>query len=343
MVDLHISKRLKAALPPHTEHERKQLEANIVADGEVLDPILFWNDGKRLVVVDGMHRWEIIRRLKIGQYMLKEITTIGPSYEDAEQWVFDHYDGQRHQTREAVGKWFNEMKAARGGARESKPSNDGLKTTAEKIAKKTGVSPRTVERAGARVETLSKCSQAVQKGVESGQVKLSDADVRTLSKLNQIHQDNIASDLRKGHAKTVQQAMEKRKIKPNPLSKCSADFAAWVIRTGAKISQEQTKTLSSLPPKKRNQVEQEIMGGKSAGHAINPHRPKVKTLTPEEKELIAARDQIKMMADTVGRFLSKAPTIDDYRNKWPSKQGDHVVKQATQFYESLRKWQRVIK
>ena len=40
---LHIDPEFKAQIPPLTQDERKQLEENILAEGELLAPILVWN------------------------------------------------------------------------------------------------------------------------------------------------------------------------------------------------------------------------------------------------------------------------------------------------------------
>ena len=54
---LHIDPEFKAQIPPLTEDERKQLEENILADGEILSPSLVWND----TIVDGHTRYEILQ------------------------------------------------------------------------------------------------------------------------------------------------------------------------------------------------------------------------------------------------------------------------------------------
>ena len=54
---LRIDPEFKAQIPPLTEDERKQLEENILADGEILSPILVWND----TIVDGHNRYEILQ------------------------------------------------------------------------------------------------------------------------------------------------------------------------------------------------------------------------------------------------------------------------------------------
>ena len=60
-VELHISARLRKLLPGLTSEEKKQLKANIESDGRVTESILYWHDGELDVVVDGMHRWQIIQ------------------------------------------------------------------------------------------------------------------------------------------------------------------------------------------------------------------------------------------------------------------------------------------
>jgi hypothetical protein len=65
MIDLHNARRLRKLLGPLSAEERQQLKNNIEADGRVIDPILYWHDGKRNVVIDGMHRWEIVRGTEI--------------------------------------------------------------------------------------------------------------------------------------------------------------------------------------------------------------------------------------------------------------------------------------
>jgi len=77
-----------------------------------------------------------------------------------------------------------------------------------------------------------------------------------------------------------------------------------------------------------------------AGNGKPPTKsPKQKPATDANK----AKHQIKIWADTLGRWLRNDPSIDQYRNKWPGKQGDRVVKLATDLYEALKVWQGSIK
>ena len=64
---------------------------------------------------------------------------------------------------------------------------------------------------------------------------------------------------------------------------------------------------------------------------------------PENAPAQYARQQIKIWADTIGRWLGQSPSIDEYRNKWPGPKGDRVVKAATELYEALKLWGKEIK
>ena len=220
--ELHISKRLQDLLPSLTDEERKQLKANIVADGRVTDPILHWHDGKKNVVVDGMHRFDIARRGN-HPYKTEELRIGGNTYEDVELWMLNRALGRRNllspqAQRKLRGELYNRLKQKDGGKRgpggQFVPTVEGSPVSAaETVAEAAGVDPKTIKRDGAYVDILKKCSDSVQKGINSSAFKASKADVQILSKLNEVNQDNIASDLRKGHAKSVKEAMEKRKIK----------------------------------------------------------------------------------------------------------------------------------
>ena len=213
--DLHISKRLKAILPPLTAKEKKQLEANLLADGRVIDPVLYWHDGKRDVIVDGMHRHPLAEKHGLS-YGVERVLADATTYEEAGEWIWDHFVGRRNLSREAMGKWYNQLKTSRGGDRKSKEikgTNDPLIDSAEHIAEKTGKSAKTVKRAGKRADTLEGCAPVIQRAVGSGTMKASDADLKTLAKLPKGDQQTIATAIRKKRAKSVREAMKLEGIK----------------------------------------------------------------------------------------------------------------------------------
>ena len=61
MTELKIDPEFRDKIPPLTEAEFKQLEENIVADGEVREPIVAWNG----TIIDGHTRCrQDLRRAK---------------------------------------------------------------------------------------------------------------------------------------------------------------------------------------------------------------------------------------------------------------------------------------
>lgn len=301
--DLHISERLKAILPGLTDEEKTQLKANIVADGRVTDPVLYWWDGKRNVVVDGMHRYPVAKREGIPFHA--ELIEIGETYEDAELWILNRQLGRRNLMspqvqRRLVGELYNHLKGPRGGDHKSEKSNcqsdsligdAAIGDAAKETADKAKVSPATAVRSGALVDALAECIPGVKKGIDAGAFKIPDADIKILSKLPKEDQNTITNDLRKDLAKTVKESMKRHKIK------------------------------APAPPKK-------------------PNKPPAKTLSGPEKKASDAKYQIKIWSDSVGRWFV---SIDGYRAEYPGKQGDLVIERAKQLYEAMNSWAKVIR
>ena len=57
MIELKIDSEFRDKIPPLTDAEFQQLRENILADGEVYEPIAVWNN----VIVDGHNRWRIVQ------------------------------------------------------------------------------------------------------------------------------------------------------------------------------------------------------------------------------------------------------------------------------------------
>jgi len=290
-VELHVSDRLKKLLPALSEEEQQQLQANIKGDGRVTDPILYWWDGKRNVVLDGMHRLEIAK--KGGFPYRAEPIEPGPTYQDAEIWVLNRALGQRNLLRpEALRKvraeLYEAIKGAQGGDRKSKCHNDTLiGDAASQVAERAGVTRRTVFRDAARLDLLKRCTPSVRRGVDTGAFAATDAEIKTLAGLPEAQQDLVATALRKKQAASVKAAMASLKIKAGPAKK-----------------------------------------------------PKPISARSETAPAFHAREQIKVWAEAIGRWLA---TIDEYRDKWPGWKGDEVVKLATGLYEALNLWGKEIK
>ena len=57
-MDLKIDPEFAGKIPPLTPEELEQLEANILAEGVVINPLIVWNG----VIVDGHNRYRILQK-----------------------------------------------------------------------------------------------------------------------------------------------------------------------------------------------------------------------------------------------------------------------------------------
>jgi hypothetical protein len=82
---------------------------------------------------------------------------------------------------------------------------------------------------------------------------------------------------------------------------------------------------------------------KPKGSKKKGSKPKKGLTVGQSDGTFDAKQQIKLWADTVGRWLRDKPNIDEFREKWPSKEGDRVVKAATELFEALKVWVKAVK
>jgi len=206
-MELVISSKFKQLLPGLSEEEAKQLEENIVNDGRVRDPILYWHHGGKNLVVDGMNRYGIAKRTGMPyRTEPKEFANV----DEAELWILNNALGRRnlmkpHEVRKVRGELYNRLKNGHGGDRksgDSKNQTDIVSRTsggvATKVAELAGVAERTVERDGKYVESLNKLSSPVKKAVEEDRLKVTDAQIHALAKLDATAQQAVARDVRTG-------------------------------------------------------------------------------------------------------------------------------------------------
>lgn len=174
-----IDDEFKSLIAPPTDHERTQLEENLKREG-CRDPLVIWVEAN--ILVDGHTRYEICERTNIA-YGIKEISF--RSREKAIDWICMNQLGRRNLNPVDAsllrGKMYNGRKktkaeaGAKGGA--SKVQKDTCsESTAEDVAKQTGVSAATIKRNGKLAEALDKVAAVapgVMEKVRSGEVKKS--------------------------------------------------------------------------------------------------------------------------------------------------------------------------
>jgi len=118
------------------------------------------------------------------------------------------------------------------------------------------------------------------------------------------------------------------------------DVAKTLAGTDVADNKSQLKQLAALPEAEQRKAAKKIASGKAetVAEATGKVVPR-KDATPADE----AKAQIKIWADTISRWLGQSPSIDELRGKFPGKQGDTVVGNATALYESLKTWQKTIR
>lgn len=164
---LKIDPEFADQIPPLTEEEYQQLEANILSNGEVINPIIIWNG----VIVDGHNRFRILE-----QHPEIPCRTFEKKFSDRSEvvaWICKNQLGRRNLTSDQrtylIGKQYKAEKSSHGGDRKSKEArscsqNDNLiprMKTCERIAKENHVAPRYVTRAERYVEGVDAAEEAV--------------------------------------------------------------------------------------------------------------------------------------------------------------------------------------
>ena len=234
-VALTISPRLRDVLPALTTEQREGLEANILQDGKITDPICHWHDGEAEVIVDGMNRFEIAAKHGL-PYKTERLEFAG--YDEACLWIFERQTKRRNltpqQLAELRGKWHNALKRSKAdnlpksgenatppeGTDSPKDQIDPLaktqgntpisgKKTAEVIAEKTGVSTATVKRDARKDQTIEAIPEPIRNGIHTALWKAAQPDLDRFVKLDPGDQQAAARAIRVGQAATLKAAMKR--------------------------------------------------------------------------------------------------------------------------------------
>ena len=191
---LRIDPEFKAQIPPLTPEERKQLEENILAEGELLAPILVWNGA----IVDGHNRYEILQSHPEIPCSVRNLEL--ETRDEVLVWICKHQLGRRNLTPEQkkflMGKQYDAEKQADGfhGNQHTRPvpsadaQNEHQQTaekTCERIARENHISASAVRRAAlfaAGVDLAEELCPGIRQRVLSGDLKAPDALFERLAK-----------------------------------------------------------------------------------------------------------------------------------------------------------------
>lgn len=192
MINLRIDPEFRDKIPPLTDAEFDQLRENILADGEVYEPIVAWNG----TIVDGHNRYRIVQEFPEIPFRVKDM-----DFADkwaAFEWMYRKQLGRRNLTDEQktymIGK-INEARKNTAAFKGNQYTSGGCQSGADQngriagiIADELGVGRRTVNRAAAFAKGVDAIREVSDEAAEtvlrggSGATKNAIMDVREMDK-----------------------------------------------------------------------------------------------------------------------------------------------------------------
>lgn len=253
MAEWKIKAAFKELHRPLSKQERRILEEEIVAHGGARDPISVW----RSFVADGHNRYEICTEKNL-PFTTVDLTERFGSQEEVEEWIIRNQLGKRNLTSEEftyfVGKLYNAEKAEHGGDRKSEKSkgqNVPLIQASEQIAKETGVSEKTVKRAGKVAEAIDSMPKGLRESVLAGEVKATDKAKLAFAQAEPAKQQEAARAVRTGQAESLDAALGLKGPKPpkaEPAPK--ADRTSFNVEEIEKEQEEEKAKVKAKTPTK---------------------------------------------------------------------------------------------
>ena len=211
MEPLKVDAEFQSKIPPLTEDEFRQLEQNILDDGEVHTPIVVWNG----TIVDGHNRWKIIQNHPEIPYKIKEMN-FADKWE-AFDWMYKNQLGRRNLTDEQRtymrGKLYEARKNTVGGqlgndnATKRSAQNEHIdirKRTAEQIAEELGIGKDTVKRAehyAKGIDEIRKEEPELANSILIGKTSVPKKEVAAITKASQEEKKEIIKAIKDGTIK----------------------------------------------------------------------------------------------------------------------------------------------
>lgn len=250
-MNIHVDPEFASLIPPVPADQEHELEQAILADGQVIEPLVLWKH--RNTLLDG-HRRHKLKGKHPRLKMPKAIVLDLPDRQAATNWIIDHQLSKRNisveQRRYLIGKRYNVTKKPPG-----RPADDNSATVAElnsqKIAEKEGVSIRSLRNNADFAEALDATPKQVKEAVLAGEVKATTKDLESLAELPKREANKVAKTLATGEIKSLKIALEtlepkeneevEEQIDPDSLEAVQAELREWekqvraVARQGRKI------------------------------------------------------------------------------------------------------------
>lgn len=233
MRQLTIEPEFRDKIPPLSAEEFSRLEENILADGEVLEPLVVWHN----TVVDGHHRWAIIQKHPEIPYKVKQVEF--PDKWAAIAWMCRNQLGRRNLTDEQKsylrGRQYEAEKMSQGGTGANQYANtqtgqnvqsapqtrreqqDG---TSGRIGKENGVDGRTIRRDADFANGLDAAevaSPGIREAILSGEVKAPKSVIAMIRNIPDEQKKEAANAVKAGDVPTAKEIVRQfEKKEPTP-------------------------------------------------------------------------------------------------------------------------------
>ena len=208
-ISLTIDPEFKALLPAHDDKEAEHLKAKVEQQGRFDGSILYWPHGDKNIVLDGHHRFTLWSGLPANTPIPPPVVepVLLPDRAAAMNWMLLHQLSRRNMKPKALsilrGRLLNlekqndvsptaPTKSNFGqNVQKSRPPRKGRPSdnseAVARVAKKTGVSEKTVARDAefvAALDAIGAVNAKAKQDIESGALKVPKKDVLAIAKLN---------------------------------------------------------------------------------------------------------------------------------------------------------------
>lgn len=314
MTELKIDPEFRDKIPPLTDEEFKQLEENILSDGEVYEPICVWNG----VIVDGHNRYKIVQEHPEIPFKVKYME-FADKWE-AFEWMYRKQLGRRNLTEAQkdymVGKMYEARKKSVGehtgnqytemesGQNVHIPDRREIKDgTAGQIGKEFGITSRTVRR-----------NEKFAKGLDA----LKEVSPEAVDKILKGESDVSKVDV----AELRDQSIGERK-----------DFANRVLDSSSKGKEHKKKEVDTKTKSKRSLAGEKIVAGRNLSKRIDEIDKMMSDTTRVSN--YTAKDAVEEFEVIMDEFMSKLRRVIQVRSN-VVKGNDRIKDLIIEFSEQLK-------
>ncbi|MBX2844484.1 MAG: hypothetical protein KTR26_22165 [Flammeovirgaceae bacterium] len=197
--DIKIDPALQSFIPPLNEEEKSLLEESIRKEGIREDLLLWYEEKKGYILIDGHNRFEIIKKIEAkGEKVNYGVKVLDlPNFESVKDWMLINQLGRRNLTNEQRS-YLRGLKYERARNKvgrpkdldklgQNDPNNSGKERVSEVIAKEFNVGEKTIRRDAdfARgIEKIGLINLELKREILKGSSKLRKSILQDIGKID---------------------------------------------------------------------------------------------------------------------------------------------------------------